>query len=179
MGTAGFALGTELLSSCVAPSKKESIAFIDRLLPAPKHGGFRDDNYWIWGSSVIKGEDGKYHMFASRWSKDVGFGNWVSNSEVVRAVSNTPVGPYTFEEVVLPPRGSEFFDGLCTHNPRIIRYKNKYLLYHFGNTYDFPMPTKENPDMTEDQWRAAWMNKRVGWPSVNRYTALGSEQINR
>ncbi|MEC3908477.1 glycoside hydrolase family protein [Tamlana sp. 2201CG12-4] len=176
-GVAGITLSGNLLS-CLSTKNQEPTAFIDRILPAPKNGGFRDDNYWIWGSSVIKGEDGRYHMFASRWSKDVGFGNWVSNSEVVRAVSDTPAGPYTFEEVVLKRRGPEFFDGMCTHNPRIIKYRDKYLLYHFGTTYDFPLPDKGNPDMGEDNWRKAWMNKRVGlaisdsvygpWERVNR-----------
>jgi hypothetical protein len=160
-GAALMALpGTQL--ACRSGTKEDSTAFIDRLLPAPKNGGFRDDRYWIWGSSVIKGEDGKYHMFASRWSKDVGFGNWVSNSEVVRAVSDTPLGPYSFQEVVLPARGPEFFDGMCTHNPRIVRYRDKYLLYHFGTTYDFPMPDKAYPDVSEDNWALAWMNKRIG-----------------
>ena len=160
-GAALMALpGTQL--ACRSVNKEDSTAFIDRLLPAPKNGGFRDDRYWIWGSSVIKGEDGKYHMFASRWSKDVGFGNWVSNSEVVRAVSDTPLGPYSFQEVVLPVRGPEFFDGMCTHNPRIVKYRDKYLLYHFGTTYDFPMPDKAYPDMSEDNWALAWMNKRIG-----------------
>ena len=134
--------------------------FIDRIQPAPKESGFRDDDYWIWGSSVIKGEDGKYHMFASRWSKDFPFRNWVSNSEVVRAVADNPLGPYSFEEVVLPPRGKEFFDGRCTHNPRIVKYGDKYLLYYFGTTYDFPMPTKEKPEA--EDWEQAWMNKRIG-----------------
>ena len=151
-----------ILSACTSGRDMEEPAFIDRLLPAPFNGGFRDDNYWIWGSSVIRGEDGRYHMFASRWSKDVGFGNWVSNSEVVRAVSGTPAGPYTFEEVVLPSRGPEFFDGMCTHNPRIVRYRDKFLLYYFGTTYDFPMPDKENPGVGEENWAAAWMNKRIG-----------------
>lgn len=155
-------LASSGLWSCVSSKESQPIAFMDRILPAPKGGGFRDDNYWVWGSSVIKGEDGKYHMFASRWSKDVGFGNWVTNSEVVRAVADTPVGPYVFQEVVLPVRGKEFFDGMCTHNPRIVKYKDKYLLYHFGTTYGFPMPTKENPTVSEDNWRKAWMNKRVG-----------------
>jgi hypothetical protein len=151
-----------MLTACSSRLTKEKAAFIDRLLPAPLNGGFRDDSYWIWGSSVIKGEDGRYHMFASRWSKDVGFGNWVSNSEVVRAVSDTAAGRYTIEEVVLPPRGPEFFDGMCTHNPRIVRYRDKFLLYHFGTTYDFPMPDKANPDMVEENWARAWMNKRIG-----------------
>lgn len=65
--------------------------------------------------------DGRYHMFASRWTKDVGFGNWVTNSKVVRAVADTPVGPYEFQVVVLPIRGKDYFDGMCTHNPRIIK----------------------------------------------------------
>lgn len=159
--SAGILLASQLTSCKTAPPSGTS-AFIDRILPAPKNGGFRDDNYWIWGSSVIKGEDGKYHMFASRWSKDVGFGNWVTNSEIARAVSDTPEGPYTFEEIVLERRGPEFFDGMCTHNPRIIKYRDKYLLYHFGTTYDFPLPTKEKLDMTQEQWAHAWMNKRVG-----------------
>lgn len=148
------------LNSCT--SGKGSSAFIDRILPAPKNGGFQDPDYWIWGASVIKGEDGKYHMFASRWPKTVNFGNWVTNSEVVHAIAETPVGPYEALEVVLPTRGKEFWDGMCTHNPRVIKYKDQYLLYHFGNTYSFDKPTPENPDVPRDKWREAWMNKRIG-----------------
>ena len=40
---------------------------IDLMLPAPINGGFKMDGYWIWCGSVIKGEDGRYHMFSSRW----------------------------------------------------------------------------------------------------------------
>ncbi|HTM99772.1 MAG TPA: hypothetical protein VL088_13545, partial [Pedobacter sp.] len=28
---------------------------------------FKDERFYSWCSSVIKGEDGKYHMFYSRW----------------------------------------------------------------------------------------------------------------
>lgn len=158
------ALGASLFTSnfAFASSENKASAFIDRLLPAPKNGGFQDDNYWIWGSSVIKGEDGNYHMFASRWSKDVGFGNWVTNSQIVHAISSHPEGPYQFYSEVLPVRGSEYWDGMCTHNPRIIKYKDQYLLYYFGNTYDFEYPSMEQPDVSQENWRAAWMNKRIG-----------------
>ena len=44
------------------------------LLPAPVDGGYSDPDYWIWCGSVVQGEDGNYHMFASRWKKDLGFG---------------------------------------------------------------------------------------------------------
>ncbi len=116
---------------------------------------------FIDNPSVIKGEDGKYHMFASRWSKQYGFGHWVTNSKIVRAVADTPVGPYEFQEVVTPVRGKKFWDGLCTHNPRIVKYKDQYLLYYFGTTYDFPVPT-DNKAVPSDLWRSAWQNKRVG-----------------
>lgn len=39
--------------------------FKGKLLPAAKNGGFRMEDKMIWCGSVIKGEDGRYHMFAS------------------------------------------------------------------------------------------------------------------
>jgi len=150
------------LMSCERSKPAEDIAFIDRILPAPKGGGYEDPDYWVWGSSVIKGEDGKYHMFASRWLKKLGFGKWVTNSEVVHAVADTPIGPYKTVRVALPMRGKEYWDGMVTHNPRIVKYQDKYLLYYFGNTYDFVQPTIENTDLPRENWKKAWMNKRIG-----------------
>ncbi|MFD1772023.1 glycoside hydrolase family protein [Sphingobacterium suaedae] len=139
-----------------------SLSFIDRLLPAPKKAGFSMDDYWIWDPSVIKGPDGKYHMFASRWSKTYGFGNWVTNSEVVRAISDTAAGPYMFVEVVLPARGKKYFDGCTTHNPRIVRTGDYYVLYYFGNTYAAPSPSPEEDVWSTGLAQNAWMRKRVG-----------------
>lgn len=143
-----------------APLQTQS--FIDKLLPAPVGGGFMMDDYWVWDPSVIKGEDGKYHMFASRWHKSLGFGAWVTNSEIVRAVADTPIGPYAFAEVVLPARGNKYFDGYVTHNPRIVKYQNKYLLYHMGTVYDFKVPEKEEGIWNDGRAQKAWMNKRIG-----------------
>ena len=89
----------------------QSNEFYDRLLPAAADGGFRMEGYWVWCGSVIKGEDGKYHMFASRWPKPPGFGPyWLTNSEIVHAVSELPAGPYTFSDVALP-LGPGILDG--------------------------------------------------------------------
>jgi hypothetical protein len=74
--------------------------FESRIQPAPRNGGFKIDGQWIWCGSVIKGNDGLFHMFASMWSKDIPFHpNWVTNSRVVRATSPTPEGPYTYAGV--------------------------------------------------------------------------------
>ena len=42
---------------------------------------FKSETYSIWGGSLVKGEDGKYHMFYSRWPKAPGW-VWVSHSEI-------------------------------------------------------------------------------------------------
>ena len=64
--------------------------FAGRLLPAPVNGGFQMEDYWIWCGSVVKGEDGRFHMFASRWPKKYGFAaNWLYRCEIVRASSDT------------------------------------------------------------------------------------------
>jgi hypothetical protein len=142
--------------------KEDEEAFITRIEEAPKGGGYSDKDYWIWGSSVIKGEDGRYHMFASRWSRGLNFGNWVTSSEVVHAVADTPVGPYQTVEVALPARGKEYWDGMCTHNPRIVKYGKQYLLFYFGTTYSFEPPTPGNAKVSGENWNKAWHNKRIG-----------------
>lgn len=159
--TAGIILPSLLGTNKLLAAAGEP-AFADKLLTAPVGGGFKMDDYWVWDPSVVKGEDGQYHMFASRWSKELGFGNWVTNSQIVRAVSPTPEGPYTFAEVVLSPRGKNYFDGLVTHNPRIVKYKNKYLLYYMGTSYDFKVPDNRDDVWADGRAQRAWMHKRVG-----------------
>lgn len=85
------------------------IDLASKMLPAPVNGGFRMEGYWVWCGSVIKGEDGRYHLFASRWKKNQPMHpGWLFGSEIVRAVSDRPEGPYTFQEVVLTARGQQY-----------------------------------------------------------------------
>ena len=120
------------------------MAFIERLQAAPREGGFRMEGYWVWCGSVIQGEDGRYHMFAARWPHELPFfDGYRCYSEVVRAVSDSPEGPYAFQEVVLPPRGERFWDGRMTHNPTIHRCGDTYLLFYIGATYAGPGPSAE------------------------------------
>lgn len=128
------------------------------MLPAPLDGGFRMEGFWVWCGSVIKGEDGRYHMFASRWPKDVPMHpGWLLRSEVVRASADTPTGPFAFEEVVLGARGAQYWDGVATHNPHIKKIGDTYVLYYMGTTHPFP----EHSDM-EAKVIAARANKRIG-----------------
>ena len=118
--------------------------FIDRLLPAPKHGGFAMDDYWVWCGSAIQGDDGRFHLFAARWPRElIFFTGYKLASEIVHAAADTPVGPYAFVDVVLGDRGEEFWDGRVTHNPTVIKVEDRYLLYYIGGTYTGPRPTAE------------------------------------
>ena len=135
--------------------------FANRIKKSPVTGGYREEDHWIWCGSVIRGEDSKFHMFASRWKKSVPFSpNWLTNSCVVRAVSDTAEGPYEFVEEVLPPRGEEFWDGCMTHNPTIHQHKGRYLLYYTGTTYSGEIPKDCAAD--EVQMLEAHRNQRIG-----------------
>lgn len=123
------------------------IPFQDRILPAAKGKGFRQDDFWVWCGSVTQGEDGRFHMFASRWPKKYPFFHgYLAASEVVRASADEPVGPYQFEEVVLPVRGESFWDGRMTHNPFIIKHGEEYLLFYIGATFTGAIPSAVEMD---------------------------------
>lgn len=135
-----------------------------RMLPAPVQGGLHMEGYWVWCGSAIKAEDGRYHLFASRWKKDQPMHpGWLFGSEIVRAVSDVPEGPYQFEEVVLSSRGHQYWDGMAVHNPHITRYQDTYLLYYIGTTWPFPKPAGKDRVAIEDvRTDVARANKRIG-----------------
>ncbi|MBT3380423.1 MAG: glycosyl hydrolase family 43 [Lentisphaerae bacterium] len=137
---------------------------IERILPSPVNGGFRMENYWVWCGSAIRGEDGRFHLFAARWPKHLPFfEGYQVYSEVVRASSDTPEGPYQFEEVVLPDRGAEFWDGRMTHNPTIHRCGDKYVLFYIGATFEGEKPTAEElADGATAVTRASYSSIRIG-----------------
>lgn len=97
---------------------------------------FSMQDYWVWGSSVVKGDDQLYHVFVSRWADSLLFHpGWMVASEIVHAKAKNPEGPYAFVDVALPARGEQYCDGRSTHNPRILRYKNKWVLYYMDSTH--------------------------------------------
>jgi hypothetical protein len=106
------------------------------LQPVPRSAKFADPAYNIWCGSAVKGDDGRYHMFYSRWPRSLGHQAWVTHSEIARAVSDSPFGPWEHVDVVLPPRGAPFWDGSCTHNPTVLHLGGRYYLYYTGNYGD-------------------------------------------
>lgn len=134
-----------------------------RLEKAPRTPAFESEGYWVWGSSVVKGDDGKYHMFVSRFPKSLPFHpGWMIASEIVHAVSGNPAGPYRFSDVALPARGAQYWDGRSTHNPRIMNYKGKYYLIYMGSTHPFTEPAYDKLTLSSPWCIVGRSNKRIG-----------------
>lgn len=140
-------------------------AFIDRLLPAPRDGGFAMDNFWVWDGSIIRGEDGRYHLFAARWPGEYPFlWGYLFLSHIVRAVSDRPEGPYQFQEVIFPPRGEAYWDGRMTHQPEIRKCGDTYVLFYIGATFTGEIPSPEemrNPSL-QPRVHRIYLDTRIG-----------------
>ena len=104
--------------------------------PVPLTAKWADPEYNIWCGSAVKGDDGRFHLFYSRWPRKLGHAAWVTHSEVSHAVSNSPFGPWQHHDIALPARGSNYWDGSCTHNPTVLHAGAKYYLYYMGNCGD-------------------------------------------
>ena len=115
--------------------KNEEKTFLDRLQPVPENNGFKMDGYWVWGGSAIK-VGATYHLFASRWPKKNKFpDDYFKESEIVHATSNSPLGPYTFQDVVIGERDSMFWDSNMAHNPTIHKIGNEFVLFYIGSDF--------------------------------------------
>lgn len=125
-------------SSAVTAHRKSAATydFSSMIQPADPTALFSDEDYYVWGGSMVRGKDEKYHLYYSRWPRELGHNAWVTHSEIAHAVADSPFGNMQHQDVSLPQRGVEFWDGMCTHNPNVHRFGDKYYLYYMGNTGD-------------------------------------------
>ena len=74
------------------------------VLPRDPQNGLEDatiKQWCYWDGQIIKGPDGKYNLFASRWDQSRGHGGW-GGSAAVHAVSDAPTGPYIDKGLAWP-----------------------------------------------------------------------------
>lgn len=65
-------------------------------IPRDPANGLEDytmKQWCYWDGQIIKGPDGKFHLFASRWDQTKGHNGW-GNSVAIHAVSEKVMGPY-------------------------------------------------------------------------------------
>jgi hypothetical protein len=121
---------------CPALAQSRALDLAAAMQPVPATAAFHDPGYYVWCGTMVHGDDGKYHLYYSRWKIEAGFESWVTASEVAHAVGSSPTGPFVFHDVALPPRGRQMWDGMVTHNPTVQKWKGRYYLYYMGNTGD-------------------------------------------
>ena len=98
-----------------------------------KDSGFKMDGYYIWCGSCIKGDDGMYYLFASRWPKSTGFPKgYMTDSEIVLAKTESLEKPFQFVKVLIGKRDGGYWDSLMAHNPFVIKIGTKYVLFYIG-----------------------------------------------
>ena len=75
--------------------------------PRDPQNGLEDTTikkYCYWDGQILKAADGKYHLFASRWSEAAGHNGWFG-SIAVHAVSDSLMGPYVDRGLCWPTNG--------------------------------------------------------------------------
>ena len=86
-----------------------------------------------WGGSVHLADDGKYHMWAAEMTEYVGIKAWITNSQVVHAVADSPsASPYKFtrREVVAP---------VFAHEPTVSRAPTgEWVMFYTSNYGETP-----------------------------------------
>jgi len=130
---------------------------------AVRKGGFFIEGYWIWDNTVIKGEDGKYHLFSSCYPDTIVFHpGWMVSSEIIHAVADKPEGPFHYVNKALETRGAQYWDGRSVFNPQIFRHKGKYYMLYVGSTHPFDQAKHDELTLDSKWCIVGRSNKRIG-----------------
>lgn len=127
--------------------------------PVDMNTGYQEPDKWIWCGSAIEEPGNGYHLFASRWSMSYPmFAGYLLSSEIVRAWSPTMEGPFTYQETIMPTGNHEQWHGRMSHNPRILRWGDRYVLYYIALTYK----DEEGPSIERSFLNVIYPRIRIG-----------------
>lgn len=156
------------VSSISAQKKVDKLFFKDRFVAVNNDNIFKTDGYYNWGSSIIKGDDGLYHLFYARWKKEYKFTGWLLFSEIAHAVSKNPAGPWKYKETVLKGRGKGHWDAITAHNPKIKKFNGKYYLYYISTNMgdkdysEAELVATAQTGYSHPDWKILRPNQRTG-----------------
>ncbi|CAA6692718.1 MULTISPECIES: hypothetical protein [unclassified Lentimonas] len=88
------------------PMVSDGIWGDDNVLPRDIKNGLEDstlENWCYWDGSIVKSDDGRYHMYASLWSEEMSHSEgWHLGSKGMHASSDHIMGPYIDHGLVYP-----------------------------------------------------------------------------
>lgn len=123
---------------------------------------YQEEGYHLWDPSVVRGDDGLYYLYYSRWKSSLGFDAWCTHAEIAWATAPAPEGPYTFRGLALPARGAAFWDGHSVFNTNVVRVGARYYLYYTGNHGDENWQPDSAPDAASEDWWLQRNRQRIG-----------------
>ncbi|MBS1370571.1 MAG: sucrase [Lentisphaeria bacterium] len=97
---------------------------------------FRLEGFCVWCGTMLRGCDGKFHLYFSFWPREKGFEAWVTHSRIGHAVAETPGGEYRYSGSCFPPSPESAWDRDVMHNPAVLAVDGRYYLYYTGNYGD-------------------------------------------
>ena len=152
----------------VAQESSDDLRMYDDFQELSSDNIFKTEGYFNWGASIIKGGDGKYHLFYARWEKKYSFYGWLTHSEVAHAISKSPAGPWKYKETALKGAGGNRWDAITAHNPKIKYFDGKYYLYYIATNMGNKVLSEEELIETSKvgyshpNWKALRSNQRTG-----------------
>lgn len=88
------------------PLVSEGIWGDPNVLPRDIKNGLEDpqvEKWCYWDGKIVKSDDGRFHMYASRWTQTVAHSvGWHANSKAMHASSDDIMGPYTDHGLIWP-----------------------------------------------------------------------------
>lgn len=87
----------------------------------------------IWGSTPIRDDEGKIHLFSARWPGKIPFNQaWRRNSEIAHYIADSPEGPFKYISTVGKGAGKGW-NAVGYHNPNIRKIADQYVLVFISN----------------------------------------------
>jgi hypothetical protein len=151
-----------IIAGCIEKKSvaKDDLNLNECIQPLGGEGIFSDPDYFNWGVSIIRGEEGKYHMFYCRWPRKYGFYCWLTHSEVAHAVSDHPGGPYEFVNIALEINGPAN-PQIIACNPKIKHFNGRYYLYYASTHADTAFTPEDLVEIAETGYgHKYWMHLR-------------------
>ena len=156
------------------PDEQQEISISNKLGKVREDNIFRDSTYFNWCNSIIKGDDGKYHLIYSRWKRDYKFCAWLTHSTIAHAVSDSPCGPFKYVNTLVDFEKKKYKAGdmITAHNPKIKCFNGKYYLYFISTRLDRKISNKEliqtaSTGYSHPNWAPLRVNQRTFVASAN------------
>jgi hypothetical protein len=145
-----------------------------------------DPDRFVWGGSVVRGDDGKYHMLYGTWecgdTIPVFSNAWVLHSKIAYAVSDYPDRDFKIQKIVLQGRALDgdltAWDAQMVSNPHLKKFNGKYYLYYIGSIDPGIQPAGSKGENVNKRNRVQ-QNQKIGVIEFDSFEDLMSGKFRR